>query len=140
MKKQNYIPLIVAISLIVGITIGYFLIGSSNKGSNFSKKDKLSYILDLINDEYVDKVNEDSLTDKAIRGFLQELDPHSVYLTAEEVKSENEDLQGNFDGIGVQFRIVEDTITVVRCVKGGPSEKVGIMAGDRIVKINGVPK
>lgn len=140
MKKQNYIPLIVAISLIVGITIGYFLIGNSNKGSNFSKKDKLSYILDLINDEYVDKVNEDSLTDKAIRGFLQELDPHSVYLTAEEVKSENEDLQGNFDGIGVQFRIVEDTITVVRCIKGGPSEKVGIMAGDRIVKINGATK
>ncbi|MCH3924004.1 MAG: S41 family peptidase [Bacteroidales bacterium] len=140
MKKQNYIPLIVAISLIVGITIGYFFVNKGSSSKSFNKNDKLSYIFSLIEEEYVDKVNGDSLTDQAIRSFLKDLDPHSVYLTADEVKSENESLQGNFDGIGVQFRIVKDTIVVIQPVKGGPSEKVGIMAGDRIVKINGVKR
>ena len=139
MKKQSYIPLIVAVSIVVGMAIGFFVLskGRNNLNTSYSKSSKINYILELIDKEYVDKTNKDSLTDDAIRALLTELDPHSVYMTAEEVKKENESLKGNFDGIGVQFRIIDDTIAVVRTVSGGPSEKVGIMAGDRIVKVDG---
>lgn len=125
--------------MVVGMAIGLFVLGKqqNNTKSFYSNNSKINYILELISKEYVDSTNEDSLTDKAIRSLLTELDPHSVYMTAEQVKKENDELKGNFDGIGVQFRIVEDTIVVVRTVSGGPSEKVGIMAGDRIVKVNG---
>ena len=85
---------------------------------------------------YVDTVNEKKLVEDAIRGMLKELDPHSTYATAEEVKSMNEPLQGNFEGIGVQFNMVDDTLLVIQPVVNGPSEKVGIVAGDRIVTVN----
>jgi len=85
---------------------------------------------------YVDSVNEDKLVEDGIRGMLEKLDPHSSYLTAKEVKEANEPLQGNFEGIGVQFNMVEDTLLVIQPVTNGPSEKVGIIAGDRIVKVN----
>ncbi len=98
---------------------------------------KLEYVVDLIKTQYVDDVNVDSLQDIAIRSFLEVLDPHSVYMTAEEIAKENENLQGNFDGIGVQFRIIEDTIVVIQPIVQGPSFKAGIMAGDRIVEVNG---
>ena len=139
MKKNSYIPLIVAVSVIIGMAIGFFVLGRQNNNTpaSYSKSTKIGYILDLIDKQYVDKTDKDSLTDDAIRALLTELDPHSVYMTAEEVKKENESLKGNFDGIGVQFRIVDDTIAVVRTISGGPSEKAGILAGDRIVKVNG---
>ena len=85
---------------------------------------------------YVDKVDEDKLVEEAIVGMLEHLDPHSTYANAEEVKRMNEPLQGNFEGIGVQFQMMEDTLLVVQPVSGGPSEKAGIMAGDRIVAVN----
>ena len=85
---------------------------------------------------YVDSVNEDKLVEDGIRGMLEKLDPHSSYLTAKEVKAANEPLQGNFEGIGVQFNMAEDTLLVIQPVTNGPSEKVGIIAGDRIVKVN----
>ena len=85
---------------------------------------------------YVDSVDEKKLVEDAIRGMLKELDPHSSYADAEEVKAMNEPLQGNFDGIGVQFNMVDDTLLVIQPVSKGPSEKVGIMAGDRIVTVN----
>lgn len=85
---------------------------------------------------YVDKVDEVKLVEDAIRGMLEELDPHSAYSNAEEVKKMNEPLQGNFEGIGVQFNMVEDTLFIIQPVSGGPSEKVGILAGDRIVTVN----
>ena len=85
---------------------------------------------------YVDSVNEDKLVEDGIRGMIEKLDPHSSYLTAKEVKQANEPLQGNFEGIGVQFHMVEDTLLVIQPVTNGPSEKVGIIAGDRIVKVN----
>lgn len=85
---------------------------------------------------YVDKVDEDKLVEDAIRGMLEKLDPHSAYSNAEEVKKMNEPLQGNFEGIGVQFNMVEDTLFIIQPVSGGPSEKVGILAGDRIVTVN----
>ena len=85
---------------------------------------------------YVDSVDEPKLVEDAIRGMLEKLDPHSSYSTAKEVKSMNESLQGNFEGIGVQFNMLEDTLVVIQPVSGGPSEKVGIVAGDRIVLVN----
>ena len=89
-----------------------------------------------INSLYVDSVDERKLVEDAIRGMLKELDPHSSYADPEEVKAMNEPLQGNFEGIGVQFNMVDDTLLVIQPVSKGPSEKVGIMAGDRIVSVN----
>lgn len=89
-----------------------------------------------VNNLYVDSVDEKKLVEDAIRGMLKELDPHSSYADAEEVKAMNEPLQGNFDGIGVQFNMVDDTLLVIQPTSKGPSEKVGIMAGDRIVTVN----
>lgn len=85
---------------------------------------------------YVDSVNENKLVEDGIRGMLNALDPHSSYSTPEEVKALNEPLEGNFDGIGVQFNMVDDSLVVIQTVKKGPSEKVGILAGDRIVRVN----
>ena len=85
---------------------------------------------------YVDQVDDNKLVESAIKGMLEELDPHSTYSTPEEVKRMNEPLQGNFDGIGIQFNMAEDTLFVIQPVSGGPSEKVGILAGDRIVMVN----
>ena len=85
---------------------------------------------------YVDKVDEDKLVEDAIRGMLEKLDPHSAYSNAEEVKKMNEPLQGNFEGIGVQFNMSDDTLFVIQTVSKGPSEKVGILPGDRIVTVN----
>lgn len=98
---------------------------------------KLSRVLDVINMFYVDTVNNDKLVEAAIVEMLKELDPHSVYVSKDEVKEMNEPLEGNFEGIGVQFNIYNDTIMVVNPIPGGPSEKLGIRAGDRIIKIDG---
>jgi carboxyl-terminal processing protease len=97
---------------------------------------KLNYAAMAINAMYVDSVKEDKLIEDGIRGMLEKLDPHSSYLTPKEVKDMNEPLQGNFEGIGVQFNMVEDTLVVIQPVSNGPSEKVGIVAGDRIVSVN----
>ncbi|MBQ9677426.1 MAG: S41 family peptidase [Prevotella sp.] len=89
-----------------------------------------------ISNLYVDSVDEQKLVEDGIRGMIEKLDPHSSYMTAKEVKAANEPLQGNFEGIGVQFNMVEDTLLVVQPVTGGPSEKQGVLAGDRIVYVN----
>lgn len=136
MNSRSRTPLIISISLVIGIIIGFFMVPSGNSKEYSVQSGKMAYILSLINAQYVDKVDMDSLEDEAIRSFLADLDPHSVYMTAEEIKKENEGLQGNFDGIGVQFRIIEDTIVVVQPIVQGPSHKAGIMAGDRIVEVD----
>lgn len=97
---------------------------------------KLSLASFIINQLYVDSVDDNKLTEDAIRGMLDKLDPHSGYMTPEEVKELNEPLEGNFDGIGVQFKMNNDTLYVIQTVVGGPSEKVGVQAGDRIVAVN----
>lgn len=98
---------------------------------------KFSTLMQLINYFYVEDVDEAHLTEQAVIQVLKDLDPHSVYIPKKEVQRTNEPLQGNFDGIGVQFQIYHDTIVVISPVVGGPSEKLGILAGDKIVKING---
>lgn len=99
--------------------------------------EKMVRAIQLVKVAYVESVDDEKLVEDAIRGMLKELDPHSVYLSAEELREANEPLQGSFEGIGVQFNIVNDTIVVVSPVPGGPSEKVGIMPGDKIVSIDG---
>jgi carboxyl-terminal processing protease len=97
---------------------------------------KLSIAEMAISNLYVDSVDENKLVEDAIRGMLEKLDPHSSYSTPKEVKALNEPLMGNFEGIGVQFNMLEDTLLVVQTINGGPSEKVGILAGDRIITVN----
>lgn len=97
---------------------------------------KLQFAEIAINNLYVDSVDEKKLVEDAIRGMLDKLDPHSSYMTPKEVKDANEPLNGNFEGIGVQFNMIEDTLLVIQPVTNGPSEKVGIIAGDRIVSVN----
>ena len=106
------------------------------KFDNDSPMRKMQIAEAAINSLYVDSVDEQKLVEDGIRGMLKELDPHSSYTTAKETKAMNEPLQGDFEGIGVQFNIVEDTLMVIQPVVNGPSEKVGIMAGDRIVSVN----
>jgi carboxyl-terminal processing protease len=100
--------------------------------------DKFATLLQYIESIYVDSVNSKQLVEKAIIHMLEELDPHSTYISAEEVAEANEPLQGSFDGIGIQFNILHDTIFVVEPIQGGPSEKLGIRAGDKIVEVDGV--
>jgi carboxyl-terminal processing protease len=99
--------------------------------------EKIDALMSMINYAYVDTIDEKKISDDAIRNLLKELDPHSVYIPAEELKEVNEPLVGNFEGIGVQFSILEDTIMITQTISGGPSEKLGLRAGDRIVKIDG---
>jgi carboxyl-terminal processing protease len=99
--------------------------------------EKLDYLLYFMNNNYVDSVDSHEIVEEGIRAMLKELDPHSIYITREELKEMDEPLVGNFDGIGVQFNILDDTIVVVNTIVGGPSEKLGILAGDKIVKIEG---
>ena len=97
---------------------------------------KFSQALEYVKSLYVDTVNDRQLTETAIISMMKELDPHSSYMTAKEVKEMNEPLMGNFEGIGVQFNILNDTIFIIQTIPGGPSEKLGIRAGDKIIKIN----
>jgi carboxyl-terminal processing protease len=99
---------------------------------------KFNEALTLVQKNYVDEVNTDKLTEAAIKGMLAQLDPHSNYITQEQLKRINEDFQGSFEGIGVEFDIVNDTITIITPISGGPSEALGILAGDKIVKIDGI--
>lgn len=116
----------------------YVLSAQSIQAQNFgtSAARKLQVAEFAITNLYVDTVNEDKLVENAIIEMLNRLDPHSVYSDAEEVKKMNEPLQGNFEGIGVQFNMIEDTLFVIQPVSNGPSERVGILAGDRIVAVN----
>jgi carboxyl-terminal processing protease len=129
-KLSVYLPVILSLVLIFGIVIGIQL-------GNVGKSDKLNEIINYVHNNYVDTISKDVLTEKAITSMLQTLDPHSVYIPAREYHDALDPLLGSFEGIGVQFRIENDTITVITPVSGGPSEKLGIKSGDRIVKIDG---
>ena len=98
---------------------------------------KFNTLMQLINYYYVEEVDQPQLTEEAIVAVLKELDPHSVYISKKDVEKNNEPLVGNFEGVGIQFQLYKDTILVISPVPGGPSEKLGILAGDKIIKING---
>ena len=140
-KFYVYLPIVFSLILVLGILIGRTF--SLNRGSSFisvnttNQYNKVEEILRYISEQYVDTINDKQLIEKTITTMLQNLDPHSSYLTAEELRANNEPLQGNFEGIGIEFNIVEDTIRVLSAIAGGPSERVGIQAGDKIVEVEG---
>ena len=137
-RAQIVYPLLLAGALSLGMYLGIGM-GDTTPVSPFrarsSYADKFSQVVRFVEREYVDSVDMHSHVETAIQNFLQELDPHSYYISAEEIAQYSEPLQGNFDGIGVEFRIVKDTVMVVNPISGGPSESVGIHAGDRIVEV-----
>ncbi|MBN2637506.1 MAG: S41 family peptidase [Bacteroidales bacterium] len=144
-KPKNYnrfLPIIFALLLISGMVLGFLLerklnsTGMSSVLSGAKGYHKVDDIINFIDDNYVDSVNNNHLESDAIKGMLNDLDPHSMYISADEFNEINDPLLGSFEGIGVSFRIEKDTVMVVEAIPGGPSEKVGIMAGDRIVKVN----
>jgi carboxyl-terminal processing protease len=136
-KTPSYIyqPLIYSAVLIAGILIGIFLFPS--KYNNLDSSNKINSIISLVRENYVDTVNREQMLTNSINGMLQNLDPHSVYIPAEELTDINDQLDGDFEGIGIQFNIQNDTVMVVSTISKGPSEKVGIIAGDRIVTVDG---
>ena len=138
--NKAFFPIIFSIILASGILLGYKIqerSASKNNTFNSAKStSKLDYILGLIEAKYVDTVDAQKLYDDAIAKMLEDLDPHSVYLPPMEMKHEAEIMEGNFEGIGIEFSIQNDTIQVVTPISGGPSESVGISAGDKILKIN----
>ena len=140
-QKSRYIPIIIAVSIVAGIFIGTFYANrfSGNRketGAIGNYSNKLNGLLRIIDDQYVDTVNMSELIEDAMPQILGELDPHSSYIPAKDLQAVNDDLRGSFSGIGVQFTIQQDTIHISDVIAGGPSEKVGIMPGDRIVEID----
>lgn len=138
-NKNRFMPLLLAVCLIAGILIGTFYANhfSGNKlGIINTSSNKLNALLRIIDDQYVDSVNMANLVEDAMPQILEELDPHSSYFSAKDQEAANADLKGSFSGIGIQFTIQDDTIHINSVIAGGPSEKVGLMAGDRIVEIN----
>lgn len=139
-KSNRYMPMLLALCVVIGIGIGSFFtnhfsgnrLNIINSGSN-----RLNNLLHIIDDQYVDEVNIDSLVDKAIPQILAELDPHSVYISAKDVQTATDDLKGSFSGVGIEFTIREDTIHVQNVIKNGPAERAGLLAGDKIVTIDG---
>ena len=137
--KSTLLPIIFSLLIVIGIFLGRILdLDQSNTKSTLlvKKYHKLTSVLGYIESEYVDNISSNELIEKSLPFILENLDPHSIYIPAKDLMGLNESLEGNFDGIGVQFNIQHDTIMVVNTVSGGPSEKLGIMAGDRIVKID----
>lgn len=136
-KKRNIgyvlLPLVLSVGIVGGIFIGKYT--SFNRLS--PAEEKFRTILGIINDQYVDEIDVDSLLDANITDLLASLDPHSAYIPASELTATNDELEGSFGGVGVSFQVLNDTVTVVEVVSGGPAEKVGILAGDVILKANG---
>lgn len=133
-RASVWIPLIVAIAFIVGFLAGDIV--NRQSGPTPAQK-KFQTILNLIRKDYVDEVDLDSVLEKTLPSMLANLDPHSAYIPASELQAVNDDLDGSFCGVGIQFMINNDTISVIEVTSGGPSEKVGLLPGDRIVKVDG---
>ena len=135
MKRNRiiiWIPLLIAATFIAGLYFG----SGINNTQNISGNNKFNSILSLINNEYVDHVNMDSLIEETIPELLSHLDPHSTYIPAKDLKAVNDELDGTFSGIGISFMLKNDTISIIEVLSGGPSEKVGLMPGDRIVSVD----
>ncbi|MBQ8657486.1 MAG: S41 family peptidase [Prevotella sp.] len=141
-KYNRYMPLLLALCVVIGILIGTFYanhfsgqrLSIINSGSN-----KLNTLLQLIDDQYVDTVNINDLVEGAMPQILSELDPHSVYISAKDVQMANDDLRGSFSGVGIEFTIRQDTLRVQNVIANGPSERAGVLAGDKIVSVDDKP-
>ena len=139
-RNNQFVPLIIAVSVVFGIVIGTFFANrfSGNRLNIInSSSNKLNDLLHIIDDQYVDTVNISGVVEDAMPKILEELDPHSTYITAKDAQTANDDLKGSFSGVGVQFTVRNDTVRISGVIKGGPSEKVGLLAGDKIIAIDG---
>jgi len=137
-KAQIWLPMAFALIMLAGMFLGYQLRGNlpwSGNAMRMGSKATLEQVMDLIRNRYVDEVNTDSLNDAAIDAMLGQLDPHSVYIPPRQLQGVNEDLAGRFEGIGVEFNIFDDTVHVLNVLKDGPSDKAGLLVGDRIVAV-----
>ena len=137
-KLKVWLPLLFAVVMILGMLIGYRLYENTNT-RGFLKTRKLNRVqevLDLVNLKYVDSVNMDSLGEEAIDGILSHLDPHSYFIPASDREEMNEDLRGNFEGIGIEFLILNDTVNVINVLAKGPSDQAGLRVGDKFIKVN----
>jgi carboxyl-terminal processing protease len=137
--RNIFLPLLLAATLVAGIVLGISLPRQSDLPQHsgiWSRNDKINDILNLIESNYVDTVNRKELVEAAIPSMLKKLDPHSVYIPAKDLARANEPLQGNFEGIGISFNMSTDTILVISTIHGGPSEKIGLLAGDKIIYVN----
>jgi len=140
-RKQILMPFLFAILVAVGVFIGRNFANGSGSGSSnplmiYPQVNKLDALMNLIEEEYVDTIDRHAIEERIIPEILKDLDPHSVYIPAKDLNKVNEELQGNFGGIGVQFSMQNDTVMVIQVIQGGPSEKVGILPGDRIVAVD----
>ncbi len=139
-RQNKYMPLIMAVCVVVGILIGTFYANhfSGNRLSIInSSSNKINNLLHIIDDQYVDTVSVNQLVEKAMPQILAELDPHSVYIGAQDVQAANDDLKGSFSGVGIEFTIRQDTIRVQNVIGNGPAERAGLIAGDKIVSVDG---
>ena len=131
-------PIILALGVAGGILLGATFAGSGKKSQDFMQSVmKFREVMTYVEKAYVDEVESDELVETAIVKMLEKLDPHTVYVPKKDVELSNSELQGGFEGIGIEFNIFRDTIVVLAPLSGGPSEKVGLMAGDKIVKVDG---
>jgi len=136
-KLQIWLPVLFSLVMIVGMIIGFQLKEKtmSPQFFSFSQRSSLQELTSLIKNKYVDKLAVDSINALAATELLQHLDPHSVFIPAKELSTVNEEMQGNFQGIGIEFRVIEDTVNVMNIVKDGPAEKVGLQIGDKLLAV-----
>ena len=137
-KIQIWLPLLLSIAMIAGMLIGYRM-RDNQPGKKFFSLDKqtaLQEVMNLIQNKYVDNVKINSLGDSAIIAVLNKLDPHSIFIPAEELQGVNDDIAGNFFGIGIEFNIFNDTLNVLNVIEDGPSFKAGIAIGDKFIQVN----
>ncbi len=142
-KTKIFLPILLAMAIVLGMYINsYFQASSGSRIFNApatTASHKLDAVLNMIVDDYVDTVSAERLVEQAIPAILKHLDPHTVYIPKEDLERYNQDLKGNFGGIGIQYITYRDTVTVVKTIEGGPSEYAGVLAGDRIVKVDSTP-
>ena len=141
MNNRNLTPIFLVVAMVVGILIGTFYashfmgnrLNIINTGSN-----KLNYLLQLVDNNYVDTVDMSEIVEESMPLILSELDPHSAYIPAKDAEAETQDLKGSFSGVGITFSMIKDTVNVMSVIKGGPAEKVGLVSGDRIISADGI--
>lgn len=137
-KRKNVALILLPFLIAVGVGCGIFIGRYITTKTLTAKEEKLKMVLQLIQSDYVDKLDMDSLIEATFPDLISSLDPHSVYIPSEELQAVNDDLQGSFSGVGVSFQIINDTVQVIEVITGGPAEKVGILPGDRIIKADTV--
>lgn len=142
-KSQVYYPLFLGIAVALGIALGYLLQnGNTSDGlllASNAKKRKLNKLIDIIDQRYVDEVNTDSIVDVTVNGILSNLDPHSVYISNDEMEDVADQMRGDFVGIGIRFFVNQDTISILNVLDGGPSKRAGLKGGDKILYADGKP-